>query len=218
MLFFLFLTEGDSNMDEFKSNSHRAREEEVTDKKKVEKVIKGHVKTKKKSSGRKLAEVFIPEDVDSVKSHILFDVVVPALKDTFYDAVTSGLSMLLGGEGRSSARRGPGTNSRESYSSYYKQNNRNSSTRTGTPANSSRYKYDDIVLESRGEAEEVLDVMIGLAEEYGMVSLADLYDAVGMSSNYTDNKYGWFDLHTASVVGNRSSGYVIKLPRISLLD
>ena len=37
-------------MEEFKSNSHKTREETPTDRKKVEKVIRGNVKTKKKSS------------------------------------------------------------------------------------------------------------------------------------------------------------------------
>ena len=42
--------------------------------------------------------------------------------------------------------------------------------------------------------------------------MADLYDLVGMTSNYTDNKYGWYDLRTAYIQGV-SGGYVIRLPK-----
>lgn len=205
-------------MEEFKSNSHKTREETPTERKKVEKVIRGNVKTKKKSSIKSVAEVFMPEDVDSVKSHIIFEVIVPALKDTFYDAVTSGLSMLLGGNGRgSNYSGGSSSRSRESYSSYYNKSS-NRGGRTTDNARGSRYKYDDIIFDTRGEAEEVLDVLCGLIEEYGMVNLTDLYDSVGMPANYTDEKYGWCDLRTATVNGSRTNGYIIKFPRIMLLD
>ena len=58
-----------------------------------------------------------------------------------------------------------------------------SRTRTG-------YDYDDIILESRGEAEDVLERMDELIATYQVVSVADFYDLVGVSGNYTDNKYG----------------------------
>lgn len=44
------------------------------------------------------------------------------------------------------------------------------------------------------------------------MSVADLYDLVGINGNYTDNKYGWFNIRTASVVRVRD-GYMIKLPK-----
>ena len=51
-----------------------------------------------------------------------------------------------------------------------------------------------------------------LIDQYGMVSVGDLYDLVGVTGQYTDNNYGWTDLRTASVVRTRD-GYMIKLPR-----
>lgn len=205
-------------MDEFKPNSHKSKDD-AADRKKLDKVVKGEVITKKKSSSKKLAETLITEDVDSVKSYIVFDVLIPAFKDTLYDMVTSGLSMLLGGETRGGRNyRGASTNSRESYSSYYKQKSKSYGRGESSPVRSrERYNYDDVILGTRGEAEEVLDVLVGLVEEYGMASIADLYDLIGLPSNYTDNKYGWYDLKTAAVTRTRD-GYLIKLPRTTLLD
>ena len=71
---------------------------------------------------------------------------------------------------------------------------------------------DDIILESRGEAEDVLERMDELIATYQLVSVADFYDLVGVSGNYTDNKYGWTDIRNASVIRVRD-GYMIKLPK-----
>ena len=54
-----------------------------------------------------------------------------------------------------------------------------------------------------------MDEIVGT---YGTVSVADLYDLVGITGAYTDNKYGWTDIRSASVVRVRD-GYMIKLPR-----
>ena len=69
-----------------------------------------------------------------------------------------------------------------------------------------------IILESRGEAEDVLERMDELIATYQVVSVADFYDLVGVSGNYTDNKYGWTDIRNASVIHVRD-GYMIKLPK-----
>lgn len=52
---------------------------------------------------------------------------------------------------------------------------------------------------------------------YGMVSVADLYDLIGVTGNYTDNKYGWTDIRSASVVRVRD-GYIVKMPKAMPLD
>ena len=75
-----------------------------------------------------------------------------------------------------------------------------------------RYSYNDIVLTRRGEAEDVLDRMFELIDTYGLVRVADLYDLVGITGNYTDNKYGWTNIQNADIV--RVKGvYMIRLPR-----
>ena len=42
--------------------------------------------------------------------------------------------------------------------------------------------------------------------------MADFYDLVGMTSNYTDNKYGWYDMRSAYVQAV-NGGYIIRLPK-----
>lgn len=203
-------------MDDYKPNSHRFKKEQETmrpdkseGKKKIEKVVNGNVKSKKKSEIRKFADVFISEDVTNVKSYILMDVLIPAMKKAVSDVVTNGIDMILYGEtGRN--RKNSGRASKVSYRDYYKRDDdRRSSERSRIQTG---YDYDDIVLDNRGEAEDVLSRMDELIDTYGIVSVADLYDLVGISGNYTDNKYGWTDIRSARVVPVRD-GYLIKLPR-----
>ena len=60
-------------MEEYKSNSHKSRQNQNDDipEKRVEKVVSGSVKSKKKNGLQKITNVFVPEDVDDVKSYIL---------------------------------------------------------------------------------------------------------------------------------------------------
>lgn len=191
-------------MGEYKSNSHKSRQNQNDDipEKRVEKVVSGSVKSKKKNGLQKITNVFVPDDV---KSYIFEDIVVPAVKDIILDAVRA----FLGVSGNSRGGRSS-TSSKISYRKYYDDRDRRDSgnvsrTRTG-------YDYDDIILESRGEAEDVLERMDELIATYQVVSVADFYDLVGVSGNYTDNKYGWTDIRNASVIHVRD-GYMIKLPK-----
>ena len=66
--------------------------------------------------------------------------------------------------------------------------------------------------------EEVLDKMFELLDTYQFVSVADLYDLVGVTGNYTDNKYGWTNLRGAEPVRMRDGGYALKLPKAYPID
>lgn len=198
-------------MEEYKSNSHRFKEEQraAPPEKKVEKVVSGPVRAKKKSDIRKFADVFIQEDAQKVKSYILMDVLVPAVKKAISDIITNGLDMFLYGEPGRTKKSGPA--SKVSYRSYY-DNKRDDRRDYGGVRTRTGYDYDDVILDDRGEAEEVLSRMDELISTYGLVSVADFYELVGITGSYTDNKYGWTDIRNASVV-RLGDGYTIKLPR-----
>jgi hypothetical protein len=51
-----------------------------------------------------------------------------------------------------------------------------------------------------------------LINVYGMVSVADLYDLVGITGAYTDNKYGWTNIRGVKVTPVRE-GYMLKMPK-----
>lgn len=200
-------------MIEYKGNSHKGKEGvsgEVMPPKKVEQVATG--KTRKKNEVRKLADVFIAEDVHSVKDYIVQEVLLPAAKKAISEMVTSGIDMLLYGESKAKSR--SRNESRVSYTKYYE---RDRDYDRGARTRSRGYDYDDIILDTRREAEEVLDRMQDLIDSYGMVSVADLYDLVGINGSYTDNKYGWTHLRSVDVQRVRD-GYLLKLPKALPFD
>lgn len=201
-------------MSDYKPNSHKSKVENATrsgEEKKVEKVVKGKVKTKKKTEIRKFADVFIAEDAANVKSYILMDVLVPAVKKAISDIVQDGVSMILYGSANGGSKNRYGNASYVSYRSYSDRDRRDD-RRNDYARNRSRYDFDDIILDDRGEAEEVLTRMDELIDTYGIVSVADLYDLVGISCDYTDNKYGWTNIRNAEAIRVRD-GYMLKLPK-----
>jgi len=206
---------GANMMEEYKPNSHKYKEDQnrSAPEKKVEKVIAGTVKSKKKSEIRKFTDVFISEDINNVKSYILLDVLIPAIKKAISDIVTNGIDMILYGE--TGKTKSNSTASKVSYRSYY--DGRNGRRDYSAVRTKTSYNYDDIIFDNRGEAEDVLSRMDELISTYGFVSVADLYDLVGVTGNYTDNKYGWTNIRSASVIRVRD-GYMLKLPKALPLD
>lgn len=204
-------------MDDYKPNSNRYKEEQKskaqTPDKKVEKVVTGAVITRKKSGIRKFADEFIAEDAKNIKSYVLGEVLIPAVKKAISDIVTTGIDMILYGGSRPGGKRS--TADRVSYRNYYDRDTR--PVRDSRTIMSNAYTLDDIVLSTRGEAEEVLQRMDELMDSYGLVRVADLYDLVGITGQYTDNKYGWTNIRNAEVVRVRD-GYLIKMPRAVPID
>ena len=197
--------------DNLPDNSHKARNEKrasAPEEKRVEKVVHGKVK-KQKNNKRKLADLFISEDAGNVKNYIFLDVIVPAVKKAIYDLVVGALDMsLYGGRGGSGRRSTADKVSYRDYNSVSRRDSRSyESART-----TSGYSYDDIVLETRGEAEAVLSRMDEIMEEYEIVRVADLYDLVGITGEHTDNKYGWTNIRNAKIVRVRD-GWKIEMPR-----
>lgn len=194
-------------MEEYASNSQKSKREAAErEKRRVEKVVSGPVRPRKKSELQKVADSFISEDVSNIKQYILMDVLIPSIKRAVSEIVTNGINMLLYGEAGRTEKKSNA--SKISYRSYY------NSQEPGrpTPRTGSVYDYDEYTITNRGEAEEVLSSLEDMIERYGTASVADFYELLGVSCNFTDYNYGWSDLRNARVVSVRD-GYVIKFPK-----
>lgn len=188
------------------------------EKKNVKRVTKGVAKKQKKSLSKKFSETFLGEDIESVKEYLIFDVLIPKAKETISDFVSQGIDILLFGEksgNRNDKVKRSGGKSYVSYSSYYEKPE--SKSRYSRSTSRSRHSFDDILLETRGEADEVLGCLVELVDRYGCATVADLYDLVGVTSEYTDNKWGWEMLGDASIRRTRD-GYLLELPRPMVLE
>lgn len=189
-------------MDNYKPNSNKYKNQQ-REKKKIEKVIDGKVRVKKKSEISKLASIFLPEDVDDIWKYILLDILVPSAKKIASEMFNA----FLYGRGSSNGKRY--TSNSISYVDYSsKPTHTSSSDRFG-----SIYDFDDIIFKTKGEAEEVLFRLCELIEVYDVASIGDFYDLVGVTSlNYAIENYGWKNLQTARTV-RVSDGWMIKLPK-----
>lgn len=204
-------------MENYPDNSHSGKEQRqeapAQAEKKLEKVVSNGVKTRKKSDVRKIAGIFVPEDAESVKSYIVMDVVIPGIKNAIADVVSI---MLFGDPGRLGRGGGRG-GSKISYQKYYR-DDRDDRRDYGRPRAAAGFDYDDILFETRGDADMVLDGIESAIANYGVASVADLYDLAGMTCrSYTANKYGWTDIRNAKVIRVRD-GYIIQLPRTIQID
>lgn len=180
--------------------------------KKIKPVATG--KVKKKSELQKIASSFITEDINTVKEFAIQDVLIPSLKKAIVDIVTNGINMFMYGETKKSSS--STITSKISYSGFYKDSDSTSYTERRSSIGS--FDYDTIRFKTRGDAELVLASMEEVIERFGFVTVGDFYDLAEVSTdNYAVNKYGWKDIQSARIVYT-SEGYIIKLPRATLVN
>jgi hypothetical protein len=204
---------------EFPSNSRKAREG-GTDDKKLTKIVEGPVTRRRKPLGKKFGELFVTGDSRSVSQYVFLEVLLPAARDAVVDAVSQGIERMIFGEVRSSARRSaasrgpsPGYVSYNRYAAPSREDRRPPMSRQARAT----HNFDEIILNTRREADEVLDNLSNIIERYEAVTVSDLYELIGETSNYADEKWGWTDLRGASVTRARD-GYLLDLPKPVALD
>lgn len=217
---------------EFPSNRHKDKKADrpqapKAEEKKVQQVTQSEVVRRKKPLGRRFKETFIGADAKSVWGFVALDVLVPAAKDMLADAVSQGVERMIFGEARSTSRRTgrrPSDGPRISYNRYSGSGSRlvggpleDRSHRDISRRARASHDFDEIILATRVEADEVLDRLYDLVSKYETATVADLYDLVGISGNYTDDKWGWVDLRGAGVTRVRH-GYLLDLPKPEPLD
>ena len=200
-------------------------------------IQRGKLKVRKKNPIERFIANFVEEDAKTIKEFIIFDIVIPKIKDLIYDVGSGILGRSLYGGGRppsSVNRYGTG-----SYTDYRGRSNVTSqlASRYSYGSNiktklenqrrlSSKTTLDDLIFATREEAEDALSKL--LAEYYaydGQASVSDLYDQLARDypedftyvSDYTDQYYGW----TQGVNGLETSytdrvydGWKLFLPKI----
>lgn len=214
----------------YPGNSHNerngAKTPEKEERQKLERVTSGVVVQRKQPLFTRIKETFMGDDAGSVANYVFIDVFVPQVKSMVSDIFTQAVERMLFGDSSGRARGGYGGGSRShvSYNRMYDRpgsQSRPEETRPGGRSLSQRarstHSFEEIVLDDRGEAEIVLDRLGDLIDEYGVATVADLYDLVGITSSFTDNKFGWSSMG-GSHVSRVRDGFLVNLPRTAPLD
>lgn len=214
-------------MDNFPANSHKA---EPQAEKRVQKVTVGKVVTRKAPLGRRLASLLIGAEAKQSWMAVLQDVVVPAARDMAADALSQGFERLIYGEPKSRPRRGPllGGFQQGPNISYNRYNSpvgraagvstrREETARPMSRQSRASHNFDEIILATRAEADAVLEQLYEVLSKYDVATVADLYELVGVTGEYTDEKYGWTSLHGSDITRIRE-GYLLNLPKPDVID
>jgi hypothetical protein len=210
---------------DYPGNSN-SKKEPAAKPEKIEKVITGEVVKRKPSLSKRAKDIFIGGDAQSVWAYVAYDILIPAVKDTLSDAVSMGIERMLFGDSRSPSGRRRASSTPTgygytNYSSYSKGGSRYQSKDEGRQISrraKAAHNFDEIILETRAEAETVIERLDDLCDRYGQASVSDLYELVGIVGDYTDEKYGWQDMRGADVSRAGRDGFLLNLPRPEPLD
>lgn len=188
-----------------------------------EKIVTGEVKRRKKPRYKRWAELFFggstPRDIGG---YILLDVLIPAARDTVVNAGREGLELLIYPDGRHVSSRHYDDRPRRSRGSRVRYDIVSAPGSRQRPRDiSSRarsvHDFDEILIDSRVEAEEIIQQLYEYLERYEEVTVAQLYGLLGISPAYTDQKYGWLDLRGLRPIRTKD-GYLLDLPKPEALD
>lgn len=206
------------------SNSYKSKAEKEQEEKaevsspEVKRITSG--KKQKKSLGTRFKETFIEEDSDSVGAYILWDVLIPAAKETIADLVSGSINMLLFGDSSSrGSRRGK---SRVAFKDYSTKISYKDDDRRRKGGRKSRKFAEDVLIEdeedesARKIALRIIADMDDMIQDYGKCTLAAYYEMVGCDWDYTDKNWGWHDLSGVKPRTVRG-GVIIDLPELEQL-
>lgn len=176
----------------------------------IKQVTKGKVLRRKEPLSKKISNSLFGGNVSEVRAYLVSDVIIPGIKNLIYDMFLDGLGIAMFGESqrRTSDKRYSGGGSRVNYGNYSKTGTRE---RREVRAPSRRYSFDEVILASRGDAEEVLDTLCDRIEDYGEATVGDLNDMLGVTGPFTDQYWGWRNLSSATIKRARE-GFLLDLP------
>jgi hypothetical protein len=185
-------------------------------KKQVKRIVpQGAAKTAKRSAGQRFFGFVFAESPKALGRRVFEGTIVPRLKAAGEEAVNSFLHGMLWGGGSAPTshllqnavlRPGGGVN----YAAI--------SNGVAMPPNSlpnvqnTQGPYSDVVVPTEEFAQRVLAYMYDLYNQYRVVTVGDLYEAAGISSDTQHEGLGWYSLEGSRITKERD-GYRIALPR-----
>ena len=202
----------------FPTNSFKSKDTQKEEAKKITPIaMTGGVVQRKKPIGTKFKELFMGADAKDVGSYLFMDVAIPAAKSLITDMVTQGIERALYGDSRPRPRSGRVRGSYTSYNRMSKSTPPWDEPRPLSRTARATHNFDEIILSSREEAHEALDRLTALIEQYDVATVSDLYELIGITGSFTDNKWGWNNLREAGVSRIRE-GFLLDLPKPIALD
>ena len=207
-----------------RGDSERKDAPKITNKKApIQKVIEGEAVVQKPGTISKIKKAFAPESTKSVIEYVIMDVVIPNAQSLLLDMVSQGLERkMYGGDGYTQ-RRSSRSSTHTAYNRMYKGTPASRGSRRETSVSHNENINDDlsvdnILLKDRGSAEKALYELNKIVNQYGSATVNDLYELIGVTGDFTGDKYGWYDLRGARVTRTSRGLYRLVLPREEEID
>lgn len=184
--------------------------------------LKGGIRRKKSNIFREVGND-LREDAPSIGEHLIYDILLPALRDLISDMGHGALDMAMGTETRRYGRSYGRRDSYISYDRYYDDRDRRRRDRDeDRERERNRRRNRDLssfVFEYREDAEDALDRMCDYIERFGEVPVSYFYDICGESvpGDFTSEDWGWTNLSQARVCRDGRKGYYIDFPKARAL-
>ena len=180
-------------------------------------MLKG-AKIRRKSSAEQAASSFFASTVKDVVDYVVWDILLPSLKEGVFSLITGGASMALFGDSRGPVRGGKDRNGYTTYNSYYEGERAASrGPRSRVDSRGGSISVDDL---TRDEAYGIRDALIDYLDNYANVQVKDLYELAGCSETvkYTDSQWGWYSLREMEVRPLRNGMYSVIMPPVVRLE
>lgn len=205
------------NREDFPSNKG-GEDPKKKPEKKVEKVAQA--KVKKKGVVESTKSKFFGRDFKTIRGYLVDNILVPGAKNLIWGLTTGWLEMSLYGEIKGRRAKFDDYQRRGEPYPYDKRYDRDRDQRSRIREDErrrGRLDFDDVTFDTREDASDVLDHLVDLIADFGMATVHDFYDLVGLDADWTDDQYGWTNLRSAYVDHSRR-GYFINLPKARVID
>lgn len=164
---------------------------------------------RKQNPAKQAVTKFFGGEPKDVALYVLNDVFLPAAKSMFVDMFEQGLERLVFGDTMDDRRRRRISGGNQSVR--YDKISTQQSGRTLSRQARRNHDFDQIVYNTREDAESVLSHMYDYLDRYGVVRVSDLYALSNLTSEFTDRGWGWTDLRGSHIVTLRE-GSIIDFP------
>lgn len=149
-------------------------------------------------------------DFKAVMESVTERIIIPGIKNCISGAIKGAVDMIFGNGNSSSTTTTSKPVDRVSYVGYYDK------TTTSSLLSNKPDVFDNLIFNTSEDATRVLNGIRETLSEFHVMSVADLYELVGLKSDYTDNKYGWTSINSARIEPS-NNGFVLILPKPSLI-
>lgn len=178
------------------------------------KKIDGVVKVKK-PLGKRIAENFGGENLKVVGKGVLMEVLLPGARDILFDIIKEGAHRSLYGDAPRRSSSGSVLGGSRIRPTSYGAASRGAARETGLGSSAKRrFDFSELVIEDAAKADEIIMEMETAIEEFGLVTVADFFEAIGETGNgFTDRKFGWDVKAFAGAEPKRvRGGWILDIP------